>query len=113
MARLYADENFPLQVVHSLRKLGHDVLTTPEAGLANQRIEDSDVLSFASAERRAVLTINRRDFLRLHQQQPVHHGIIVCTADSDIEGQAQRIHTAISAYTGLEGMLIRIIRPPQ
>lgn len=26
MARLYADENFPLPVVEELRRLGHDVL---------------------------------------------------------------------------------------
>jgi len=31
MARLYADENFPLPVVEELRQLGHDVLTMPRA----------------------------------------------------------------------------------
>ncbi len=111
MARLYADENFPLQVVEALRRLGHDVLTVLEAGQANQRIEDRDVLAFAGAAGRAVLTINRRDFIRLHRQQPAHHGIVVCTEDIDIEGQAQRIHVAISASTTLDGMLIRINRP--
>jgi len=34
MARLYANENFPLQVVEELRRAGHDVLTTREAGKA-------------------------------------------------------------------------------
>ena len=113
MARLYADENFPLQVVVALRRLGHDVLTVLEAGQANQRIEDHDVLAFAVAAGRAVLTINRRDFRRLHQQQPNHRGIVVCSADIDTEGQAQRIHMAISASTSLDGMLIRINRPPR
>ena len=32
MARLYANENFPLQAVEELRQLGHDVLTTQETG---------------------------------------------------------------------------------
>ena len=32
MARLYANENFPLPVVEELRHLGHDVLTMQEAG---------------------------------------------------------------------------------
>ena len=32
MARLYADENFALPVVLALRRLGHDVLTTHDAG---------------------------------------------------------------------------------
>lgn len=48
MARLYANENFPLPVVESLRKLGHDVLTTWEAGKAEQAIGDSEVLAEAS-----------------------------------------------------------------
>jgi hypothetical protein len=30
LALLYADENFPLTAVEALRRLGHDVLTTPE-----------------------------------------------------------------------------------
>ena len=30
MARLYANENFPLPVVNELRRLGHDVLTTQD-----------------------------------------------------------------------------------
>jgi hypothetical protein len=36
MADLFADENFSLRVVRELRKLGHDILTSREAGLANQ-----------------------------------------------------------------------------
>jgi predicted nuclease of predicted toxin-antitoxin system len=108
VARLYADENFPLQVVVALRRLGHDVLTVLEAGQANQRIEDVDILAFAVTAGRALLTINRRDFIRLHRQQPAHRGIVVCTEDADTEGQAQRIHVAIDAVSSLDGMLIRI-----
>jgi Domain of unknown function (DUF5615) len=39
MARLYADEDFPLPVVEELRRLGHDVRTVQEAGRANQGID--------------------------------------------------------------------------
>ncbi len=35
MARLYADEQFPYEVVEHLRDLGHDVVTVQEAGKAN------------------------------------------------------------------------------
>jgi hypothetical protein len=38
MARLYANENFPFPVVEELRRLGHDVLTTLEAGNAGRRL---------------------------------------------------------------------------
>jgi hypothetical protein len=34
MASIYADENFPFQVVQALSALGHDVLTTFEQALA-------------------------------------------------------------------------------
>jgi hypothetical protein len=40
MARLYADENFPRQVVLELRNLGHDVLTIQEAGEAGLSLPD-------------------------------------------------------------------------
>jgi predicted nuclease of predicted toxin-antitoxin system len=81
MARLYADEQYPYPVVEFLRALGHDVLTVQEAGRANQGISDSDVLAFATSENRAVITQNRKDFLRLHRIQPDHAGIIACTND--------------------------------
>ena len=48
MAAFYADENFPLQAVEALRRLGHDVLTAIEAGQANQRLPDDVVLDFAA-----------------------------------------------------------------
>ncbi len=112
MARLYADENFPFPVVDELRRLGHDVLTIQEAGKANQEFPDDSVLLAATTERRALLTLNRRDFMRLHQQIPDHTGIIVCTADLDFRGQAQRIHDAVDAHERLVGALLRIHRPP-
>jgi len=46
MARLYADENFPLPVVEALRLRGHDVLTAFEAGKPG-RCPDPLVLAFA------------------------------------------------------------------
>lgn len=52
MALLYANENFPLQVVEALRQLGHDVLTVREAGLDNQRVSNADVLAYATANTR-------------------------------------------------------------
>jgi len=70
VARLYANENFPLPVVEGLRQFGHDVITIPETGKAEQRTSDEDVLQFAMAEDRAVLTLNRQHFIRLHQEQP-------------------------------------------
>ena len=84
MAQLYADEDFSYPVVQRLHQLGHDVLTAHEAGQAGQSIEDEAVLAFATDAGRAILTFNRRHFIRLHLRVPSHEGIIVCTRDDDL-----------------------------
>ena len=111
MARLYADEQFPFPVVVSLRNLGHDALTIQEAGNAGD--DDPEVLAFAANNDRAVMTQNRRHFIRLHAEQPNHYGIIVCTDDKNLERLAARIDDAIASEETLRGKLIRVNRPPQ
>jgi hypothetical protein len=111
MARLFADENFPMPGVVALRRLGHDVVTMSDAGLAGQAVSDEAVLRHTTEESRALLTLNRRHFIRLHQEQPEHAGIIVCTVDADAAGQAERIHQAITGQGDLSGALLRVNRP--
>lgn len=111
MARLYANENFPFPVVEELRQLGHDVLTMREAGKSGQSMTDEAVLAFTAAEGRALLTLNRKHFIRLHRQSREHAGIIACTFDPDFEGLAHRIHEVIDEQAQLSGQLIRISRP--
>ena len=111
MARLYSDEQYPVAVVKILRTLGHDVLTVQEAGNAGLKIPDDLVLEFATSNERAVLTLNRQDFIRLHRLQPNHSGIITCTNDRNWERLASRIDDAIAAEDILSGKLIRVVRP--
>lgn len=111
MARLYADENFPYPAVLELRRLGHDVMTVQEAGKAGQKTKDEVILAQAGADGRAVLTHDRKDFVRLHGHEPIHGGVIVCTVDSDFAGLAARIHKAINGESKLAGRLIRVTRP--
>ena len=111
MAALYSNENFPWQVVTELRARGHDVLTSLDAGQANLGIPDDQVLAFATAKGRALLTFNRRDFIRLHRRSSAHAGVIVCTQDADEAALAERIHQALLNQTMLAGQLIRITRP--
>ena len=111
MARLYADEDFDYPVVVELRRLGHDVLTVTEAGEANQRVADDEVLALAITQGRAVLTFNRRDFIRLHRAIRAHAGIVVCTWDRDRMALAARIHVALTNCPILDDHLIRIVRP--
>ncbi|NJP09569.1 MAG: DUF5615 family PIN-like protein [Leptolyngbyaceae cyanobacterium RU_5_1] len=108
MARLYADEQFPQRIVELLRELEHDVLTVQEAG--KRELPDESVLDFATKENRAVLTLNRWDFIWLHEQQPNHAGILACKDDSDREKMTNRIHEAIASNEPLAGKLIRVNR---
>lgn len=116
MAFLYADENFDLPIVAHLRSMGHDVVTAQQAGQANQQISDAQVLAFAAAQGRAVLTFDRWRFVRLHQQMirggGSHNGIIVCTKDDDDAALALRIHQAIVTLPSLANQLVNIRKPP-
>ena len=111
MARLYTNENFPLQVAEELRRLGHDVLTVQEAGNAGRAIPDATVLAFAIQDRRALVTLNRRHFIRLHHEQPNHQGIVVCTFNPDFAAQARRIHEVLGDPVEMAGRLVRVNRP--
>jgi len=93
------------------RKLGHDVLTIQETGMAGQALSDEQLLKFAIEKERAVLTFNRKHFIALHKTLPDHNGIIICSFDLDFNALAQRIHQNISTFESLFRKLIRINRP--
>ena len=109
--QFYADENFAKAVVVELRHLGHDVLTAFEDGRANQKISDDKVLERAAKLGRAILTVNRKDFKKLHEADDRHAGIFICTFDADFIGQAHRINDACQDKTEINGHLIRVYRP--
>jgi len=111
MALLYSNENVPLPVIEELRRLGHDVLTVLETGKADQALPDPEVLKYATNLNRAVVTLNRKHFIRLHHRQAHHAGIIVCTFDPDFISQAARIHEALQSVPSLSGQLLRVNRP--
>jgi len=77
--RLYFDRHIMRRLAADLRGRGLDVLTTEEAG--NDTVSDEQQLTFAAAERRAILTFNIRDFAPLHDQWQAsgraHAGLIV------------------------------------
>jgi hypothetical protein len=110
LARLYSNENFPIPAVEALRELGHDIITCHDAGQCNRKIPDEEVLGYATSENRALLTLNRKHFVKLHKTKPGHSGIIVCSVDADFRVQASRIHTAIPNVTSLAGALVRVNR---
>ncbi len=65
MARFHFDQNVALDVAVLVRHVGHDVVTTGEAGLLDA---DDDVHLLAAARAgRILVTHNRRDFRLLHR----------------------------------------------
>ncbi len=63
--RLYFDRHIMTRLAVDLRGRGYDVLTTAEAG--KDTASDEEPLAFATAENRAILTFNIRDFAPLHE----------------------------------------------
>jgi predicted nuclease of predicted toxin-antitoxin system len=110
VSAFYADEQFPLRTTEHLRALGHDVQTVQEAGNANQQISDDDVLTFATQQGRAVLTLNRRDFIRLHRKRSDHAGIVVSKDDVNKIELAERIHRVVEAEVPLLRKLVRVTK---
>jgi predicted nuclease of predicted toxin-antitoxin system len=77
--RLYLDRHIMTRLAVDLRGRGFDIRTTEEA--EKNTASDEEQLAFATAEHRAILTFNIRDFAPLHEawqkaQRP-HAGIIV------------------------------------
>lgn len=121
MVKLYSNENFPMDIVRQLRQLGYDVLTSYEAGQANQGIPDEDVLTFATQNERAVITLNRDDLITLHSSGISHNGIIICKTDRDYVGQTQTLHAYLQGIESqsyafaltLQNRLIRVKKQNQ
>lgn len=114
MARLYADEHIPVQVIYRLRRLGHDVLTVKETNQDKygDGVDDDQVLAFATLDKRAVLTENCADFYALHKSYPGHRGIIASKRFDNWREQAKLIDGAIKAvlnkHSTLNSQFIRI-----
>jgi predicted nuclease of predicted toxin-antitoxin system len=113
MFRFYANENLTFELVEILRQQGYDVLTSLEAGNANQRIPDDQVLRTATADNRVVITFNRDDFLRLHRSGVNHSGIIICKDDSNLNSLSQALHEYLITQTVLKNRLLRVLKKNQ
>jgi hypothetical protein len=116
MARLFADEQFPIAVTNELRALGHDVVTTQQINQSKfgDSKDDELVLSIAMSQERALLTLNRKDFTALHNRLRGHRGIVLCRQEAEFERQAKQINQIIRDHERehghLDGQLIDV--PP-
>jgi predicted nuclease of predicted toxin-antitoxin system len=114
MPSLYSNENLSIDLVERIREFGYDVLTSYQAEQANQATSDDEVLAYATANQRSVITFNRDDFVALHHSGVDHAEIIVCEDDRDYLQQAQALHAFLATQTdSLQNRLVRVLRQNQ
>ena len=114
MISFYSNENLDADLVGAIRELGYDVLTSYEAGQANQGISDEAVLRYATLNGRCILTFDRGDFLVLHQGMVDHCGVVACKEAADYSAQVQALHNYLSQdQKGLENRLLRLLKKNQ
>jgi predicted nuclease of predicted toxin-antitoxin system len=82
--RFLLDEHVPHAIAEAPRRRGIDVLTAREASLLGA--SDDEYLERSCAEGRVLVT-HDSDFLRLHQRQEPHAGIVYCQHGSRTIGQ--------------------------
>jgi predicted nuclease of predicted toxin-antitoxin system len=78
--------------------------------LAGLGIPDEEVLAFAHADSRAVLTHNRKHFRNLHNAGLPYSGMVLCTEDTDFASLAARVDQALLQVIHLTAQVIRVTR---
>ena len=111
--RFYANKNLATGLVEALRNLGYDVLTSYEAGNANQGISDEQVLVDAIVDQRCVITFNQDDFAALHRNGVDHMGTAVCQDDPERQQLAPVLHDYLTHQKTLRNRLIRVLKKNQ
>lgn len=78
--KLYLNENLSDEIARRLRAVGVDAVSSHETGMDTQ--DDYAQMQFAVSQNRAVVTINKKDFKRIHAHYQAngweHWGIIFC-----------------------------------
>lgn len=79
--KIYLNENLSWKIAKALREYGYDVVSSHEVGMDAQ--EDDVQFDFSVSEKRAVLTNNFADFVRLCDEYASagkeHYGVIFIT----------------------------------
>ena len=82
--KLYLDDcAYSRRLCQLLREAGHDVQTPADVTPPLLGADDAVHMAHARTAGRAILTLNARDFLALHDQDAAHAGILVVYQDND------------------------------
>jgi len=102
--KILLDEHFPPAVAEQLERRGYDVKPVAERAAAGMSVlrgsPDADLLRWAQAQARVVVTENARDFMRLHRSflaRGEEHAGIVLTSPRGFPRDADRIGHLIRA----------------
>lgn len=82
--KLHLNEHLSWHLADQLRRYGFDVTSTVEQGMIEE--DDEAQFAFAVSQQRAIVTINHKDFVPLHERYVSkgvdHWGIILSTEES-------------------------------
>jgi predicted nuclease of predicted toxin-antitoxin system len=110
MTLLLANEQVSFRLVDLLKDAELDILTINDLGKDDQRFPDEDVLTLAHLPGRAVITFDRRDYSKLHQQGIAHSGIILCKHNMPINLLAHEIMVLAQSGEDISNKVVRIIQ---
>ena len=111
MTRLFADENIPPRIVQGLQDYGVDIITTTDAQLDNRNTSDPEILTYATRVGRAVITFDRGDYKKLHQQSDAHAGIILLKQNMPLPMLIEKVAALALSQSDLKGKVHRVIQP--
>jgi Domain of unknown function (DUF5615) len=102
--RLLLDEMYPPTIAEQLRRRGHDA-TAVTARPELRTLADPDLFAIAQQERRAVVTENVADFIRIadgfDQRGGEHHGLVLLDARRYPRGNPRTIGCRVEALERL------------
>ena len=100
--RLLADENFPKLVVQELRARNHDVVWISEE---RPGISDSEVLAFATTDKRLLITFDKEDFgeLIFRHKRKAPFGIILFRFPQNTPERTQTIIAELESRANWAG----------
>ncbi len=79
--KLYLNENLSAEIAQRLTVSGFDAISSHEVGMDTE--DDEKQIAYAVSQERAIVTINKKDFIVIHneylQMGKAHFGIILST----------------------------------
>jgi hypothetical protein len=103
--RFHLDENVNNSVAKGLRRRGISITTTSEENLIGAA--DEKQLAFASSQNRVLFT-HDDDFLRMHQANVAHTGIVYCHKDTRSIGEIIEALSLVWEWLTPEDMIAQV-----